>query len=329
MSRTGAEIHRRLGHGEKQSKVIQDRISHIEQHLSQLCSLASSYTRKTAKLRDKGDLIAKEFLEFSEYEKWNPSLSAGMAKFAENVSAVQDYREAEIKRLEVKIISPLVHYGLLCKQTKNDLKSAFSAIDAEVTQKKKLETIKSKNPGDRLKILMSESTLQRVSLEATRSSKALEQQVDKFEEKKLKDLKKIMREFATIEMHFHAKALEIYTQTCQALESIDPDADLEEFRHQLRPNGSIRSDIARSASQASLDSRRSSLGNTTPTKPSSIQDTPTNNKKKIPVPQPQDLEDDSEEDDDDDDDESEEDDSDEEESEEESEVAPKLPPKKR
>ncbi|KAK6982764.1 protein FAM92A1 [Biomphalaria glabrata] len=325
MSRTGAEIHR----SEKQSKVIQDRISHIEQHLSQLCSLASSYTRKTAKLRDKGDLIAKEFLEFSEYEKWNPSLSAGMAKFAENVSAVQDYREAEIKRLEVKIISPLVHYGLLCKQTKNDLKSAFSAIDAEVTQKKKLETIKSKNPGDRLKINQLESTLQRVSLEATRSSKALEQQVDKFEEKKLKDLKKIMREFATIEMHFHAKALEIYTQTCQALESIDPDADLEEFRHQLRPNGSIRSDIARSASQASLDSRRSSLGNTTPTKPSSIQDTPTNNKKKIPVPQPQDLEDDSEEDDDDDDDESEEDDDDEEESEEESEVAPKLPPKKR
>ncbi|KAH9503568.1 Protein fam92a [Bulinus truncatus] len=319
MSRTGAEIHR----SEKQSKVLQDRITHIEQHLSRLCDLASSYTRKTAKLRDKGDLVAKEFLEFSEFEKWNPSLSSGMAKFAENLSAIQDYRDAEVKRLEVKIITPLVHYGLLCKQTKNDLKSAFSAIDAEVNHKKKLETTRSKNPGDRLKIL--ESTLQKVSLEATRSSKALEQQVDKFEEKKLKDLKKIMREFATIEMHFHAKALELYTQTFQALESIDSDADLEEFRNQLRPNGSIRSDIARSASQASLDSRRSSVESTIPKKPSSVEVTPTNNKKKIPAPQPQTMEDDSEDDDSDEDDD---DDSDEYETDEESEVAPKLPPKR-
>ncbi|BFZ19698.1 hypothetical protein BsWGS_22737 [Bradybaena similaris] len=51
MSRSGAEIRR----SETQSKVIQDRVTKIEQHLGQLCDIASSYTRKTARLRDKGE----------------------------------------------------------------------------------------------------------------------------------------------------------------------------------------------------------------------------------------------------------------------------------
>ena len=39
---------------ENQQKVIQDRITAIETHLGQLCDISSSYTRKTARLRDKG-----------------------------------------------------------------------------------------------------------------------------------------------------------------------------------------------------------------------------------------------------------------------------------
>ncbi|RUS75426.1 hypothetical protein EGW08_016805, partial [Elysia chlorotica] len=290
---------------QRQSKVIQDRITEIENHLSQLCDTSSSYTRKTARLRDKGDLLAKQLMEYAEYEKWNPSLSAGMLKFAENVSAVQDYREAQVKRLEGKIISPLMHYGLLCKQTKNDLKSSFAAIERELVQKKKLETTKAKNPADRSKIAQLENDLQKASIESSRSSKSLEQQVDKFEEKKLKDLKKMMRDFVMIEMHFHAKALELYTQCCQTLESVDSDSDLEEFRHQLRPNGSIRSDIARSASQASLESRQNSTGSSTPrNKPlpqKQATPTPTNSRKRIVPPAPSELEDDSDEEDDDED----------------------------
>lgn len=41
-------------YSENQSKVVNDRITHIEEHLGQLCDIASSYTRKTARLRDKG-----------------------------------------------------------------------------------------------------------------------------------------------------------------------------------------------------------------------------------------------------------------------------------
>ena len=36
-----------------------------------------------------------------------------------------------------------------------------------------------------------------------------------------------MQDFITIEMHFHAKALELYTQSFQTIEAIDTEADLE------------------------------------------------------------------------------------------------------
>lgn len=42
---------------ESESKTIQDRITAIERHLGQLCDTFGSYTRKTARLRDKGNVI--------------------------------------------------------------------------------------------------------------------------------------------------------------------------------------------------------------------------------------------------------------------------------
>lgn len=75
--------------------------------------------------------------------------------------------------------------------------------------------------------LQAEGELQRASIEASRVSHALEQQVDSFEAKKIRDVKKVLREFVQIELVFHAKALELYTQCFQSINIVDPDADLE------------------------------------------------------------------------------------------------------
>ena len=72
-----------------------------------------------------------------------------------------------------------------------------------------------------------EAELQKASIEASRSQHALEQQVDSFESKKIRDMKNILREFINIELIFHAKALELYTQCFQTLETVDPDKDLQ------------------------------------------------------------------------------------------------------
>ena len=44
-----------------------------------------------------GDLLCRGIAEYAEYEKWNPTLREGMTHFAEILSAVQDYREAQVK----------------------------------------------------------------------------------------------------------------------------------------------------------------------------------------------------------------------------------------
>jgi DNA helicase IV len=92
-------------------------------------------------------------------------------------------------RLDTKVVQPLMNYGIKCKQTKNDLKGAFSAQEREQAQKRKLEQIRQKSPGDRNKLSIAETDLQKASVEASRISKALQEQTDKFEIEKLRDLK--------------------------------------------------------------------------------------------------------------------------------------------
>ncbi|XP_046368669.2 CBY1-interacting BAR domain-containing protein 1-like [Haliotis cracherodii] len=269
MSRSGAEIRA----SEMQSKLIQDRITATEKHLGQLCDTLSSYTRKSAHVRDKGDQMAKDLVNYAEYETMSLTLKKGFTHFAENLSTIQDYREAQVSRLESKVVAPLSNYGLMCKQTKNELKAAFSARDKEQQQRRKLDKVKQKNPGDRRQITQAETNLQKASVDASRSSKALEQQMDTFETKKVQDLKKMLSEFVNIEMMFHAKALEMYTKCFQTLAIIDPEEDLEEFRKQTRPSSgssTSRYSLARSASDASLNSSRA---------PPSVDVTPTSQRR--------------------------------------------------
>lgn len=43
-----------------------------------------------------GDEMSKCLFEYAEYEKWNPTLRNGLMQFVESLSAVQDYREAQV-----------------------------------------------------------------------------------------------------------------------------------------------------------------------------------------------------------------------------------------
>lgn len=66
-------------------------MSHAEKYLGQFCSLLASYTRKTAKLRDKADMLN----DFSNTE--DPELRTCLKNLAEDLAMVQDYRQAEVR----------------------------------------------------------------------------------------------------------------------------------------------------------------------------------------------------------------------------------------
>uniref|UniRef100_A0A8C6NY48 CBY1 interacting BAR domain containing 1 n=1 Tax=Nothobranchius furzeri TaxID=105023 RepID=A0A8C6NY48_NOTFU len=235
-----------------QTKRIQENITKVEKHFGEICQLFAAYARKTARLRDKADLLVREIGLYADTEA--PDLKRGMKQFADHLAKVQDYRQAEVERLEAKVIEPLKNYEAVVKHKREDLKTTQSARDREAKQMAQLERTRLKNPSDRQIICQAESELQRATMDATRTTKQLEEAIDKFELQRIRDIKKVFSEFVTVEMAFHAKALESYTMAFQSIQSVDEEAGLEVFRSSLHPpDYHSHSDIKRANSKTSLD----------------------------------------------------------------------------
>ncbi len=76
-------------------------VKHAEKYLGEICSLLASYTRKTAKLRDKADLLVVQLFDFSSTE--DPELQIGLKNLAEDLAMVQDYRHAQVRQTVVML----------------------------------------------------------------------------------------------------------------------------------------------------------------------------------------------------------------------------------
>ncbi|XP_078543172.1 CBY1-interacting BAR domain-containing protein 1 [Lissotriton helveticus] len=235
------------------TRQIQDAVTNVETHFGDLCQIFAAYVRKTARLRDKADLLVKEVHAFADTE--TPSLKHGLKNFADELAKLQDYRQAEVERLEAKIVEPLKSYGAVIKLKREDLKVTLSARNREGRQLAQLERTRQRNPTNRQIISQAESELHRATMDAARTSRQLEETIDNFEKQKMKDIKKIFSEFVTIEMLFHGKALEVYTAAYQNIQNIDEEDDLQVFRSSLRqPEYQSRLDVVRANSRLSFDS---------------------------------------------------------------------------
>ncbi|KAM8841361.1 CBY1-interacting BAR domain-containing protein 1 isoform 2-T2 [Spinachia spinachia] len=215
---------------DSQTRHIQENITNVEKHFGDMCQLFAAYVRKTARLRDKSDVLVREIGVYADTE--TPQLKKGLKQFADHLAKIQDYRQAEVERLEAKVIEPLKSYGAVVKRKRDDLKATQSARDREAKQMAQLERTRQRNPSDRQ--IIAESELQRATMDATRTTRQLEETIDEFEKQKIRDIKKIFGEFVTVEMSFHAKALEVYTLAYQSIQSVDEEKDLEQQRASSR-----------------------------------------------------------------------------------------------
>lgn len=80
---------------DNQLKAIESLLNDSEKYLGQFCTTLASYTRKTAKLRDKADFLVRQLNEFASNE--DPELRTCMKNLAEDLAMVQDYRQAEVR----------------------------------------------------------------------------------------------------------------------------------------------------------------------------------------------------------------------------------------
>ncbi|XP_006161342.1 protein FAM92A isoform X1 [Tupaia chinensis] len=244
-------LRRSLENRDAQTRQLQDAVTNVEKHFGELCQIFAAYVRKTARLRDKADLLVNEINVYASTE--TPHLKQGLKNFADEFAKLQDYRQAEVERLEAKVVEPLKAYGTIVKMKRDDLKATLTARNREAKQLSQLERTRQRNPSDRHVISQAETELQRATMDATRTTRQLEETIDNFEKQKIKDIKTIFSEFITIEMLFHGKALEVYTAAYQNIQKIDEDEDLEVFRNSLYPQDySSRLDIVRANSKSPL-----------------------------------------------------------------------------
>ncbi|XP_036366384.1 protein FAM92A isoform X1 [Octopus sinensis] len=262
MNRSGAEI----TSSPFTSKFVQDRLAHVEKNFGDLCVSFNSYTRKTARIRDKGDEISQLIVKYVDKETLNPSSKKCLTTFAENLSTIQDYRQAEVQRLDANVLRLLSDYGPKCKQKKNELKTSFAAQEREGKKRQEMNKLLLRSPTNQHQIaqviifvfvlvesvnswITAKSDYAKASVEATRCSKVLEKEMDAFELQKLTDMKKVLLNFVRTEMTFHCKALELYTICFQNLSDINVEEDLDEFRKHIHPpTFTSRMEIAQKAS---------------------------------------------------------------------------------
>ncbi|XP_078257880.1 CBY1-interacting BAR domain-containing protein 2-like isoform X2 [Rhinoraja longicauda] len=219
-----------------QVKIMEATVANTEKYLGQFCMLLASYTRKTARLRDKVDLLIRQIMDFANTE--NSELRRCLKDFGEELSKVQDYRQAQVERMDVKVIGPLKAYGPLTKSKRTDIKKFNSVRNREMRELEILQKVKQRNPSDRQGISLSalveaEANVQKASVDVNHTTHQLEEIIFKFQKEKLKDLKDIFSNFVTIEMTFHAKALEVYTNAFQCLQDFDEGKDLETFKSKI------------------------------------------------------------------------------------------------
>ncbi|KAJ8785200.1 hypothetical protein J1605_007756 [Eschrichtius robustus] len=77
-----------------QTRQLQDAVTNVEKHFGELCQIFAAYVRKTARLRDKADLLVNEINVYASTE--TPKLKQGLKTFADEFSKLQDYRQAEV-----------------------------------------------------------------------------------------------------------------------------------------------------------------------------------------------------------------------------------------
>ncbi|XP_058420582.1 CBY1-interacting BAR domain-containing protein 1 isoform X2 [Diceros bicornis minor] len=180
-------LRRVLENRDAQTRQLQDAVTNVEKHFGELCQIFAAYVRKTARLRDKADLLVNEINMYASTE--TPHLKQGLKNFADEFAKLQDYRQAEVERLEAKVVEPLKAYGTIVKMKRDDLKATLTARNREAKQLTQLERTRQRNPSDRHVISQAETELQRATMDATRTTRHLEETIDNFEKQKIKDIK--------------------------------------------------------------------------------------------------------------------------------------------
>lgn len=106
-----------------------------------------------ARVRDKGDALAKTITEYAELEDIDKSLALGLTNFANTLTTISDYGDLRVQNIDKNVIKQFSKYENICKHAKEEVKQIFGAREKELNRKKQLDRIREKNPRNRQQIV--------------------------------------------------------------------------------------------------------------------------------------------------------------------------------
>lgn len=253
---------------ETQSNFINKRISNVERHFGLMCKGAALIARKYAKCRDAIDDLARIIVAYTETETLNLTMRNQVTHLADTLCAIADIQQNLVEVLEMKIVGGFSTYKDACKHARADLASNFRAQSRQVQLNERLEQMRAQGASTNMRQLhMAETELQRAAIEVSRTHAALEESMEYFELKKLRDLRRFFLEFCHTKIQFHARNVEIFTKAYQMIQDIKVDDDLEDFNKAMMFPANMMQRIRADTSHQSVSPSKSdvhSSGNASP-----------------------------------------------------------------
>lgn len=181
---------------------LTERVNGQVDHMHELISAVEKSTHKLAKQRDANDHLSHTLHRIAEAERICMTLKEGIISLARSLTLIEDHRQALIDRTESKILPDLCSMGQSLVANKQSIR----------------------------KMLGVKSNID----DSSRRVHAM--QVDRMEEERICDLKRLLSQFVTIHLNFHCKSIELLTATRHSLNNVQEYNDLAEFRRIYKIN---------------------------------------------------------------------------------------------
>lgn len=216
--------------------VIRQRIDGVRSAFAPLCASFQTYAERSSRMRDAGDQISKRLFMLAEHCNYNASMQGALLNFSRWVSALQDCENTRAMRINAKVVEKLAFYKTFCQRVEDDIKSGEATTLKHKTMFSELQQNKN--------VLNTRDALANYRESARTNDSSLsviQQAADQFEHKKLTDMKQILHDYVQIELKYHCKALEMYSEAFCTLKTIDIASDLEEYRQntEMKPVDSM------------------------------------------------------------------------------------------
>ncbi|XP_008474775.1 protein FAM92A [Diaphorina citri] len=254
MSGTSHTIKKGIDLRELQAKFIQNRTSHTEKNIAELCRVLTGYTLNHARLRDSSDHVSQVLAYMSEAETVSKSLAQGLRKLSlvmsqlgdsqlrdssDHVSQVLAYMSEAETEVNLHFVMCKIGRKSIVKNGTKWLPQQGAAFSKESTRRKECEKLRQRNPRSPQMNTQAETDYAKAQAEVTRKLKIIEEKMQVFEEQKIKDIKLTLHTLILAQIRHHAKALELFTQGYKYIEDISEQDDLQSFMDILSEPQSI------------------------------------------------------------------------------------------